>query len=101
MADDGRRSQSPWLKVLLAASLLMIAIGVYRCSTELPVPEDPGTVPEERSAPASWPAAEGPEPETASPVDGTEPVDGTGAGNVEDPPDSMNVIGSPPATEPR
>lgn len=38
---DGWRSQSPWLKAMLTASLVLIAVGVYRCSSELVPAEGP------------------------------------------------------------
>jgi hypothetical protein len=50
LANEGWRSQSPWLKVLLAASLLMVAAGIYRCSVELSAPEEGGTVSQEQPA---------------------------------------------------
>lgn len=42
--QGGWRSQSVWLKVVLALSLVFIALGVYRCSMELTPPEGPRIV---------------------------------------------------------
>jgi hypothetical protein len=50
MPDVGWRSQSVWLRVLLLVSLLLIVIGVYRCSTELTPQGD--SDPTEPEAPA-------------------------------------------------
>ncbi|MFH1864590.1 MAG: hypothetical protein ABIK85_01780 [Candidatus Eisenbacteria bacterium] len=43
------RSQSPWLKVMLAVSLVFVAVGVYRCSAELVPPDGPRTIRVERA----------------------------------------------------
>ena len=43
-AEGGWRTQSSWLKVVLFVSLAFVAIGVYRCSTELAPTEGPRTI---------------------------------------------------------
>jgi hypothetical protein len=35
MAGNGWRSQSVWLKLMLLVSIVLIAVGMYRCSMEL------------------------------------------------------------------
>lgn len=48
-ANGGWRTQSPLLKLVLLVSLAFMAIGVYRCSSELTPVEDPGTIRVERA----------------------------------------------------
>jgi hypothetical protein len=48
-ADGGWKTQSPWLKLVLFLSLVFVATGVYRCSSELTPVEDPGTIRVERA----------------------------------------------------
>lgn len=45
----GWRSQSVWLKLMLAVSLVFVALGVYRCSMELEPPDGPRLVRVERA----------------------------------------------------
>ncbi len=47
--EGGWRAQSPWLKVVLLVSLVLVAIGVYRCSAELVPPQGPRTIRIERA----------------------------------------------------
>lgn len=42
--EGGWRAQSPWLKVVLLASLAFVVIGVYRCSMELVPTQGPRTI---------------------------------------------------------
>lgn len=49
MAEDGWRSQPLALRLMLPVSLILIVVGVYRCSMELTPVEDPGTVRVERA----------------------------------------------------
>ena len=48
-AEGGWGTQSPWLKVVLFVSLAFVAIGVYRCSTELIPTQGPRTIRVERA----------------------------------------------------
>lgn len=47
--EGGWKTQSPWLKLVLVASLIFVTVGVYRCSSELTPAEDPGTIRVERA----------------------------------------------------
>ena len=47
--EGGWRAQSPWLKVMLLVSLALVAIGVYRCSSELVPLEGPRIIRVERA----------------------------------------------------
>ena len=49
MAEGGWKTQSPWLKLVLVVSLVFVAVGVYRCSSELIPSEDAGTIRVERA----------------------------------------------------
>lgn len=40
----GWRSQSPWLKAMLFVSLAFVAVGLYRCSSEMTAVEEPGVI---------------------------------------------------------
>ena len=48
-SEGGWRAQSPWLKVMLLVSLGLVAIGVYRCSSELVPLEGPRIIRVERA----------------------------------------------------
>ncbi len=48
-AKGGWRTQSPWLKVMFLVSLVLVVIGVYRCSSELVPPEGPRAIRVERA----------------------------------------------------
>lgn len=50
MSDGGWRSQSLALKLMLAVSLVLVALGVYRCSVELTPPSEPGSIVVERAS---------------------------------------------------
>ena len=47
--ESGWKTQSSWLKLVLVISLAFVAIGVYRCSSELTPVDDPGTIRVERA----------------------------------------------------
>jgi len=47
--EGGWKTQSSWLKLGLVISLVFVAVGVHRCSSELIPSEDPGTIRVERA----------------------------------------------------